>query len=141
MIIGIGEDICDIRRLNKVLTHHGDRFLNRSFTPAERAKAATRHGINEPASTLAKRFAAKEACAKALKTGIAHGVYLRDIGVENDASGAPTLRLTGGAAKILASLTPPNHKINIHLTLSDEYPYARAFVILEAIRTEHDEQN
>lgn len=135
MIIGIGEDTCDIRRIQSALDNHSDRFLDRTFTSTEQDKAASRKGEHEPASTLAKRFAAKEAMAKALRTGIAHGVYLHDIGVVNDENGAPSIELTGGAAQTLAALTPADHKINIHLTLSDEYPYARAFVILEATRT------
>lgn len=133
MIIGIGEDTCDIRRLDEVLKAHGDRFLNRCFTEAERAKAAKRKGANEPASTLAKRFAAKEACAKALGTGLNQGVAFRNIGVVNAPSGAPTLELTGGAAARLAALTPPGKVAKIHVTLGDEFPYAKAHVIIEAL--------
>lgn len=133
MIIGIGEDTCDIRRLDKALQRHGQRFLDRCFTKQEQAKAATRKGANEPASTLAKRFAAKEACAKALGTGFSQGVTLASIGVVNAPSGAPTLTLTGGAAARLAALAPAGKAIKIHLTLGDEYPYAKAFVIIECL--------
>ena len=133
MIIGIGEDICDIRRIEKVLATHGTRFLNRCFTDTERAKASSRHGKTEPAATLAKRFAAKEACAKALGTGFARGVTLKSIGVVNAQSGKPTLALTGGALQQLKNLTNASEKVHIHLTLSDEYPYARAFVIIECL--------
>ncbi len=133
MIIGIGEDTCDINRLAKVLAGHGDRFLKRAFTPEEQAKAARRKGANEPASTLAKRFAAKEACAKALGTGFNQGVFMKDIGVVNLPSGAPTLALTGGAKKRLDALTPPGMQARIHITLGDEFPYAKAHVIIEAI--------
>lgn len=133
MIIGIGEDTCDITRLDAVLQRHGARFMQRCFTDAEQAKATTRKGKNEPASTLAKRFAAKEACAKALGTGFSMGVHLKAIGVVNAASGAPTLILTGGAKKRLDSLVPAGKKPYIHLTLGDEYPYAKALVIIEAL--------
>jgi holo-[acyl-carrier protein] synthase len=133
MIIGIGEDTCDINRLDAVLKSHGERFLKRSFTPEEQAKAATRKGKNEPASTLAKRFAAKEACAKALGTGFNQGVFMKDIGVVNQPSGAPTLRLTGGAKARLDALTPAGMTPRIHITLGDEFPYAKAHVIIEAI--------
>lgn len=133
MILGIGEDICDIRRLEAVLDTHGERFLERIFTASEQAKAATRHGKHEPAATLAKRFAAKEACVKAMGTGVNHGIYMRDIGVINTPTGAPTLKLTGNALAHLKSMAPNANEIKIHLTLSDEYPYARAFVIIEAL--------
>jgi len=133
MIIGIGEDTCDIRRVEKTLLRHGDRFLNRCFTATERAKAATRKGAHEPASTLAKRFAAKEACSKALGTGFRAGVSLASIGVINGPSGAPTLELTGGALKRLKALTPVGKQLKIHVTLGDEYPYAKALVIIECL--------
>lgn len=129
MILGIGEDTCDIRRIDAALKRHGDRFLQRCFTPAEQAKAAGRKGKNEPAATLAKRFAAKEACAKALGTGFSAGVYMRDIGVVNLPTGQPTLALTGGAAARLKGLA--GDAARIHLTLGDEYPYAKALVIIE----------
>jgi holo-[acyl-carrier protein] synthase len=133
MIVGVGEDTCDIRRLDKVLKAHGQRFIQRCFTPEEQAKAARRKGANEPAATLAKRFAAKEACAKALGTGFNQGVYMRDIGVVNRPSGAPTLHLTGGAKARLEALTPPGMAARIYITLGDEFPYARAHVIIETI--------
>jgi holo-[acyl-carrier protein] synthase len=134
MIIGTGEDMVDIRRIQQALERFGDRFLKRVFTPGEQAKAATRKGATEPASTLAKRFAAKEATAKALGTGFSRGVFLRSIGVINAPSGKPTLLLQDGAAETLRRLTPAGHDVRLHLTLSDEYPYARAFVIIEAIK-------
>ncbi len=133
MILGIGEDTCDIRRLAKTLERHGDRFLQRCFTEAEQAKAARRKGALEPASTLAKRFAAKEACAKALGTGIGQGVAFRSIGVVNLPTGQPTLELTGAARTRLDAMLPPGKTARIHLTLGDEYPYARAFVIIETL--------
>lgn len=133
MIIGTGEDTVDIRRIDAAYKRFGDRFLMRAFTDTERAKAARRKGANEPASTLAKRFAAKEACSKALGTGFNQGVFMKSIGVINAPSGKPTLLLQDGAAKRLEALTPEGCEARIHLTLSDEYPYARAFVIIEAI--------
>ena len=133
MIIGTCEDTVDIRRIQAALDRFGQRFIQRAFTPEEQAKAATRKGSKEPASTLAKRFAAKEAAAKALGTGFSHGVYMKSIGVINAPSGKPTLLLQDGAAKRLENLTPEGKEVRIHLTLSDEYPYARAFVIIEAV--------
>jgi len=133
MIIGTGEDTVDIRRIQSALDRHGDRFIQRVFTAEEQAKAARRKGSREPASTLAKRFAAKEACAKALGTGFSHGVFFKSIGVVNDPSGKPTLLLQDGALARLQALTPEGKEIRVHLTLSDEYPYARAFVIIEAV--------
>jgi holo-[acyl-carrier protein] synthase len=133
MIIGIGEDTCDIRRIEKVYRAHGVRFLNRCFTPEEQAKAARRKGANEPASTLAKRFAAKEACAKALGTGLNQGVNFRSIGVVNAPSGAPALVLAGAAKARLLALIPAGMAAKIHVTLGDEYPYARAQVVIEAL--------
>jgi holo-[acyl-carrier protein] synthase len=129
VIIGTGSDLCDIRRIQKALDRFGDRFLTRVFTETEIAKAKRRH-IMGP--TLAKRFAAKEACAKALGTGFSRGVFLQDIGVVNLRSGQPTLHLTGGAKEQLDRLTPPNHQMVIHLTITDEPPIAQAYVILEA---------
>jgi len=129
VIIGTGSDLCDIRRIQKALDRFGDRFLTRVFTETEIAKAKRRHIM---APTLAKRFAAKEACAKALGTGFSHGVFLHDIGVVNLRSGQPTLHLTGGAKEQLDRLTPPNHHMVIHLTITDEPPIAQAYVILEA---------
>ena len=133
MILGIGNDICDIRRLEKVLERHGERFLDRVFTPVERAKAEKRTEKLR-AGTYAKRFAAKEAASKALGTGFAQGVFMRDLGVVNLRSGKPTLQLTGGAAIRLAALTPPGHAAQVDLTMTDEYPYASAIVIISAVR-------
>ena len=137
MIIGIGSDLIDITRVAKVIERHGERFLDRIFTDAERARAA-RRAKNEKmvVATYAKRFAAKEACAKALGTGIRHGVFWRDIGVVNLQSGQPTLALQGGALARLQALTPPGHTPFIHLSLTDEHPYAQAFVIIEALPAE-----
>jgi holo-[acyl-carrier protein] synthase len=130
MILGIGSDITDIRRIEKVIEKHGERFLARIFTDAERARAERRAKRVE---TYAKRFAAKEACAKALGTGIRRGVWWRDMGVVNLPSGRPTMRLTGGAAERLARLTPPGLEARIDLTITDEYPLAQAFVIISAV--------
>jgi len=132
MIVGFGEDVCDIRRIEALWLQHGERFLLRCFTEAERAIACSRPGPNEPAATLAKRFAAKEACAKALGTGIASGVYMRDIGVTHTPLGAPLLSLTGGAALRLHAVVPSGYEPYLHVTLSDEYPLAKATVIIEA---------
>ena len=129
MIVGIGSDIIDIRRIEKSLERFGERFVRHVFTEIERARAERRAG---PAATYAKRFAAKEACAKALGTGMRRGVFWRDMGVVNVRSGQPTLALTGGAATRLAEITPPGHACVLHLTLSDEPPYAQAFVVIEA---------
>jgi holo-[acyl-carrier protein] synthase len=130
MIIGIGSDITDIRRIEKVIERHGERFLNRIFTDAERARAERRAKSVE---TYAKRFAAKEACAKALGTGMRAGVWWRDMGVVNLPSGRPTMKLTGGAAARLAKLTPVGHVADIHVTITDEYPLAQAFVMISAV--------
>jgi holo-[acyl-carrier protein] synthase len=130
MIIGFGNDLCDIRRIEDSLARFGERFVNRCFTDVERGKSEGRAGR---AASYAKRFAAKEACAKALGTGLRFGVAWRDMGVVNLPSGKPTLRLTGGAAAQLARLTPENHRTIIHLTLTDEYPLAQAQVIIEAL--------
>ena len=130
MIVGIGADLIDIRRIEKTLERFGDRFTHRVFTETERRKAdrrATR------AATYAKRFAAKEACAKALGTGLARGVFWRDMGVVNLPGGRPTMRLTGGAAARLHELTPATHEAFIHITLTDDDPWAQAFVIIEAL--------
>jgi holo-[acyl-carrier protein] synthase len=129
MILGIGSDLCDIRRIEKTLERHGERFINRIFTQIERSRAERK--ANRTA-TYAKRFAAKEACAKALGTGMNRGVFWRDMGVVNQRSGQPTMILTGGAAERLAALTPAGHKAVIHLTITDEHPYAQAFVVIEA---------
>jgi holo-[acyl-carrier protein] synthase len=130
MIIGFGNDLCDIRRIEQALARFGERFVLRCFTEIERAKSDGRVGR---AASYAKRFAAKEACAKALGTGLHFGVNWRDMGVVNLPSGKPTMHLTGGAAAWLAALTPKGHEVFIHLTLSDEYPLAQAQVIIEAV--------
>jgi len=131
LILGQGADLCDIRRVEKVLTRHGDRFLHRVFTETERARAA-RRTESLRAATFAKRFAAKEACAKALGTGFAQGVFHSDMGVVNLKGGQPTLVLTGGAAARLAAITPPGMVAEISLTMTDEPPYAFAQVIIWA---------
>ena len=131
MIIGLGSDLCNIERIQNSLDRFGERFENRCFTDIERAKAARRPFTI--AGTYAKRFAAKEAFSKAVGTGFRRGVFLRDIGVINLPSGAPTLALSKGAAIRLAELTPPRHEARIHLTLTDDHPWAQAFVIIEAI--------
>lgn len=131
MILGIGNDLCDIRRIEKSLDRYGDRFIERVFTDAERDRAE-RHP-NQRAASYAKRFAAKEAFAKALGTGIAHGVFLRDIAVVNLASGKPTLALANGAADQLARLVPPGMVARIDLSMTDEYPLAQAMVVISAL--------
>ena len=130
MIIGSGSDITDGRRIAKVLDRHGERFVGRIFTPIERAKAEKRRNRVE---TYAKRFAAKEACAKALGTGLRAGVWWRDMGVVNLPSGRPTLELTGGAKRRLDAITPAGYKARIDLTITDEGPMAHAFVVISAI--------
>ena len=131
MIIGLGSDLCSIERIQSSLDRFGDRFLARVFTDVEQAKAHRRPFT--AAGTLAKRFAAKEAFAKAVGTGFRRGVFMRDIGVANLPSGAPSLRLTGGARARLDELTPPGHAMTVHLTMTDDHPWAQAFVILEAV--------
>jgi len=130
MILGIGSDICDARRIAQVIERHGDRFLQRVFTPVERARAERRRNRVE---TYAKRFAAKEACAKALGTGLRAGVWWRDMGVVNLPSGRPSMELTGGAKRRLQAITPPGHQARIDLTITDEGPMAQAFVIISAV--------
>ena len=130
MIIGLGSDLIDIRRIEQTLERHGDRFIDRIFTETEKARSDRR---KERAASYAKRFAAKEACAKALGTGLSHGVFWRDMGVVNLPTGQPTMHLTGGAADRLAHLVPTGHRAIIHLTITDEYPLAQAFVIIEAL--------
>ena len=131
MIIGLGSDLCSIERIEAALSRHGNRFEQRCFTEVERAKAARRPYTR--AGTYAKRFAAKEAFSKAVGTGFFQGVYMKDIGVVNAPSGAPTLALTNGAAARLAQMTPPGHEAHIHLTLTDDHPWAQAFIIIEAL--------
>ncbi len=130
ILLGLGSDICNIERIARAIERHGDRFLDRIFTAQERAKADRRPMTR--AATYAKRFAAKEACAKALGTGIRQGVFFRDMGVVNLPSGAPTMALTGGARARLEALTPVGHKAAIHVTLSDDHPFAQAFVLITA---------
>jgi holo-[acyl-carrier protein] synthase len=130
MIVSIGSDLCNIDRIQASLDRFGERFENRVFTEVERAKAARRPFTK--AGTLAKRFAAKEAFSKAVGTGFKAGVFMKDIGVVNAKSGAPTLNLTGGAAARLAALVPDGHEAVIHLTLTDDHPWAQAFVVIEA---------
>jgi holo-[acyl-carrier protein] synthase len=130
MIIGIGSDLIDVRRIAKVIERHGDRFLDRIFTAAERARAERRAKSVE---TYAKRFAAKEACSKALGTGIRAGVWWRDMGVVNLPSGRPTMKLTGGALARLVAITPAGHEARIDLTITDEGPMAQALVVISAV--------
>ncbi|KPF89843.1 MULTISPECIES: holo-ACP synthase [unclassified Novosphingobium] len=130
MIIGMGSDLCNIERIQASLDRFGERFVQRVFTPIEQAKAARRPYTK--AGTLAKRFAAKEAFSKAVGTGFKAGVFMKDIGVVNAPSGAPTLALTGGAAARLAAITPAGHEAVVHLTLTDDHPWAQAFVVIEA---------
>lgn len=133
MILGIGNDLIDIRRIEKTVERFGARFIDRIFTPEEQRKAARRHGAGDAyIATLAKRFAAKEAASKALGTGFRRGVYWRDLGVVNLPSGKPTIQMTGGAAERLKELTPPGMTVQIDLTLTDEYPTAEAVVIISA---------
>jgi holo-[acyl-carrier protein] synthase len=130
VIIGLGNDLTDIRRVAEVLEKYGDRFTHRCFTDIERRKSDSRA---QRAASYAKRFAAKEACAKALGTGLSFGVYWRDMGVVNLPSGKPTMQLTNGAARVLARLVPPGHRPHIHLSITDDGGMAQAFVIIEAL--------
>lgn len=130
MIIGIGSDLIDIRRVEKSIERFGERFTTRCFTDLERRKS---DGRKNRAASYAKRFAAKEACSKALGTGLAQGVFWRDMGVVNLPSGKPTMQLTGGAAERLALMVPEGHKAVLHLTITDDFPLAQAFVIIEAV--------
>src|SRR6201982_2774802 len=130
MILGIGSDITDIRRIEKVIERHGERFLARIFTDTERARADRR---SKSVETYAKRFAAKEACAKALGTGIRRGVWWRDMGVVNLPGGRPTMQLTGGALARLEALTPDGFEARIDLSMTDDWPLAQAFVIFSAV--------
>ena len=129
MIIGMGSDLIDIRRVEKSIERFGERFTHRCFTDIERAKSDRR---KNRAESYAKRFAAKEACSKALGTGLANGVFWKDMGVVNLPGGKPTMVLTGGAGERLAELMPSGQEPFIHVTITDEYPYAQAFVIIEA---------
>ena len=131
MIVGLGSDLCNIERIQKSLDRFGDRFINRVFTEVERAKAERRPFTK--AGTYAKRFAAKEAFSKAVGTGFKRGVFMKDIGVINAPSGAPTLALSGGAKAALDALVPEGYEARIHLTLTDDHPWAQAFVIIEAL--------
>ncbi len=136
MIIGIGSDIIDIPRIERVIGRHGDRFIERIFTEVERAKAERRNGVPRMVfATYAKRFAAKEACSKALGTGIRRGVWWRDMGVVNLPGGRPTMKLTGGALARLESLTPPGFEARIDLSITDDWPLAQAFVVISAAAT------
>ena len=130
MILGIGSDMIDVRRIERAIARHGERFLGRIFTATERAKAERRA---RKAETYAKRFAAKEACAKALGTGIRGGVFWRDMGVVNLPSGRPTMKLTGGALKQLEAMTPAGYEARIDLTITDEGPLAQAHVVISAV--------
>jgi holo-[acyl-carrier protein] synthase len=130
MILGIGTDLVDIRRIEQTIARHGDRFINRIYTEVERARAERKQNRID---TYAKRFAAKEACAKALGTGFRQGVFFRDMGVVNLPSGKPTLRLTGGALVRLQAITPAGYAAQIDLALTDEYPLAQAFVVISAM--------
>jgi holo-[acyl-carrier protein] synthase len=130
VILGLGSDLCNIERIQASLDRFGDKFVTRIFTDIERAKADKR--VMTRAATYAKRFAAKEAFSKAIGTGFNQGVFLKDIGVVNLPSGAPTLALSGGAKAKLDAITPPGHAVDIHVTLTDDHPWAQAFVILYA---------
>lgn len=133
MIIGVGSDLIDIRRIEKTLERHGQRFIDRVYTPVEQTKSERR---KQRAASYAKRFAAKEACAKALGTGLSRGVFWRDMGVVNLPSGAPTMQLTNGAAKRLSAIIPSGYTSRIHVTITDDFPLAQAFVIIEALKIE-----
>jgi len=137
VIIGLGSDLIDIRRIEKTLERHGERFISRIFTEIEQRKSEARA---QRAASYAKRFAAKEACAKALGTGLARGVFWRDMGVVNLPGGKPTMQLTGGAAKRLQALVPEGMQPVVHLTITDDYPLAQAFVVIEAIQNQHQDR-
>ena len=131
MILGLGNDLIDIRRIEKTIERHGERFLDRVYTDIERVKSDRRA---QRAASYAKRFAAKEACAKALGTGLNHGVYWRDMGVVNLPGGKPTMALTGGALKRLEKITPSGYRAQIDLTITDDFPLAQAIVIISAVK-------
>jgi holo-[acyl-carrier protein] synthase len=130
VIIGLGSDLADIRRIEKTLERFGERFTKRIFTETEQRRSERKP---DKAASYAKRFAAKEACSKALGTGFRRGVFWRDMGVANMPSGAPTMALTNGALKRLQEITPAGHRAVVHVTLTDDHPYAQAFVIIEAV--------
>ena len=130
MILGLGNDVIDIRRIEETLNRYGERFIQRVFTEVEVAKSERRA---QRAASYAKRFAAKEACSKALGTGFRAGVFWKDMGVVNEPSGKPTMVLTGGARARLDTMLPPGHTVRIHLTITDDFPYAHAFVMIEAV--------
>jgi holo-[acyl-carrier protein] synthase len=134
VIIGLGSDLCNIERIQNSLDRFGERFTNRVFTDTERAKAERRPFTR--AGTYAKRFAAKEAFSKAVGTGFKRGVFMKDIGVVNLPSGQPTLALSGGAKERLDAMTPPGHAATVHLTMTDDHPFAMAVVIIEAVPQE-----
>jgi holo-[acyl-carrier protein] synthase len=134
MILGIGTDLCDIRRIEQTIARHGNRFVERIFTPVERRLA---EGRANPAATYAKRFAAKEACAKALGTGFREGVFFRDLGVVNLPSGRPTMELAGAALCRLQAIVPAGFVPHIDLAITDEYPLAQAFVVISAVQLRH----
>lgn len=133
MILGIGSDLIDIRRIEKSIERHGERFIRRIYTAAEQERAEGRGGR---IASYAKRFAAKEACSKALGCGIAEGVFWSEMGVVNMPGGRPTMELTGGAARRLAAMTPEGHRAVVHVTITDDFPLAQAFVIIEAVPVE-----
>jgi holo-[acyl-carrier protein] synthase len=135
MILGIGNDVIDIRRIEKAIERYGDRFLDRIFTAVERARSDGKAGR---AASYAKRFAAKEACSKALGTGLSGGVFWKDMGVVNEASGRPTMQLTGGAARQLERLTPGGCRPQVHLTLTDDFPMAHAVVVISVVSNDSD---
>ena len=136
MIIGLGSDLIDIRRIENSLERFGDRFVSRVFTEIEQQKSDRR---KNRAASYAKRFAAKEACSKALGTGISRGVFWRDMGVVNQRGGKPTMALENGAAKRLAEMLPNGYQPNIHITITDDYPLAQAFVVIEAVPSDNKE--
>ena len=130
MILGLGSDLIDIRRIEKTLDRFGERFINRIYTDIEKQKSERR---SERAASYAKRFAAKEACSKALGTGFRKGVFWKDMGVVNEPSGRPTMHLTGGAGRHLAEMVPAGNEAKVHVTITDDFPWAQAFVIIEAV--------
>lgn len=133
MILGIGTDLCNIERIERTLARFGDRFRERVYTPTELARAARRP---HEAATLAKRWAAKEACSKALGTGLRMGIAWRDMAVSNLATGQPVMAVTGWAERRLQAMTPPGHRAVLHVTLTDDHPWAQAFVVIEALPEE-----